>query len=97
MGLILLDLSFRIEKGFKIQLGKGWWLDHLGLSWESDGHDITLADLHAEILLECSRQGVEPPADSWTLLVSYVMGAAGFDRSEVLPETMVLRDVAPDG
>jgi hypothetical protein len=97
MGLILLDLSFRIEKGFDIQLGRNWWVDELGLSWGPDGYDISLGDLHAEILLECLSQGVEPPADSWALLVSFVVGAAGFEESEVLPETMLLRDVAPDG
>lgn len=98
MGLILLDLTFRLETGFKIRLPKAWWIDHLNLAWGPDEvRDISLQDLHDELLLECERQGVAPPTDSWQLLVSYVVGAAGFKPHEVLPETMLLRDVTPDG
>jgi hypothetical protein len=98
MGLVLLDLLFRIEKGFKIQLAKGWWVDRLGLAWgPGEFRDISLQDLHAEILEECVRQGVKPPANSWPLLVSFVGDAAGFKPPEVLPETMLLRDVTPNG
>lgn len=98
MGLVLLDLTFRIEKGFGIQLGKGWWVDHLGLTLvPGEFRDISLEDLHAEILDECVRQGATPPADSWPLLVSFVVDASGLNASEVSPETMLLRDVTPHG
>ena len=93
MGLVTLDLAFSLEKSFGIQLAKGWWFELLS-SVEAD--DVSLGEVHEAILEECARQGVAPPAESWPTFVNCVV-STGVKRTEVLPETMFLRDVAPNG
>jgi hypothetical protein len=94
MGMILLDLSFRIEKAFKIEVPRQWLAD-MGLS--KAGDDISLSGLHDYVLRLCDQQHVTAPADSWSKLVTVISDACGADESNLGPETMLVRDVAPFG
>lgn len=94
MGLVLLDLTFRVEEAFKIRIPKTWFED-LGL--RNAGEDVTLGRYQLFIEQLCREQGVEVPADSWGKLHKCVVDANGMDEDEVTPETWLIKEVGPYG
>jgi hypothetical protein len=94
MGFVLLDLTFRAEKAFKVRIPRGW---HERLGIREEGGDATLAQYHAFLLELCREQGVEPPGDSWQLVVGVVQDASGAKREKLTSTTKLIRDIAPCG
>jgi len=63
MGFVLLDMTFRVERAFKVRIPKGWH-ELMGMSWQDGGSDATLDQYHEFVLGLCREQGVNPPSDS---------------------------------
>ena len=91
MGLDLMDMTFRAERSFKIRMPNNW-VERLGIVKRED--DATLEEFHRLLLHLCSEQQVEPPENSWDLVVKIVEDATGFDEPK---PTTTLREVAPYG
>ena len=96
MGMVTLDMTFRVEKTLRIRVPKDW-LRQLGISWEEPQKDATLAEIHRFVLRLCDEQQVSPPADSWAMLVSIVEAVTGFGCDVITPDTKLIRDIAPHG
>ncbi len=96
MGLVLLDVTFRVERAFGIRIPRDWHND-LGLSWKGDKADATLSQYYHYILRLCREQNSPLPPDSWSLLVDAVQDASSLEREKVTGETRLIRDIAPGG
>ncbi len=94
MGMLLLDLEFRLERTFKIAIPKTW-LSELGL--REKGDDVSLLYVHKYILTLCEQQGSLPFPDSWERLLDAVVDATGADKRGLTPDTLLIRDLAPFG
>jgi hypothetical protein len=94
MGMILLDVEFRAERAFKIQIPRQW-PQELGI--RQAGDDATLADMLAFLLRLCREQNVAPPEDAWSVLIKVVCAASGAEIADLTPETYLVRDIAPFG
>ncbi len=94
MGMILLDVEFRAERAFHIRIPRQW-PEQLGI--RADGGDATLADVLELLLRLCREQKVAPPKDSWPLLVRVICDVTGAKETDLTPETLLLRDIAPFG
>ncbi|MDB5297068.1 MAG: hypothetical protein JWO31_3051 [Phycisphaerales bacterium] len=90
MGLVLLDVTFRAERAFGVRVPRDW---HERLDIRKDGDDATLAQYHAFLLDLCREQGVEPPRESWRVLLGLVEDASG--EANFGPETRLIQDIAP--
>ena len=93
MGFVLLDLTFRAERAFKVDVPAGW---HERLGIRTAGDDATLAQYHELLLALCREQGREPPPDSWGMLLGVVEDAVG-SRDDLTPASLLLKDIAPHG
>ncbi len=96
MGFVLLDLTFRVERAFKIKMPKDWPLQ-LGLSSEEPKSDATLLQYHRFVLQLCGQQNVAPPADSWAVLTRIVGNASGLYAEEITTETKMIEHIGPCG
>jgi hypothetical protein len=96
MGMVLLDMTFRVERKFHIRIPKNWH-EQLGLSWRDGNTDVTLRQYHEYILKLCDQQGALAPAESWSMIVKAVEDASGLDRSKITADTMLIRDIGPTG
>ena len=96
MGLVLLDMTFRVEKAFRIRVPKGWH-QQLGISWKDGGSDATLDQYHQFIQRLCHEQGAAVPADSWPMLICVVEDASGLGRDKITKETKIIRDIGSTG
>jgi hypothetical protein len=95
MGLVLLDITFRVEKAFNIQIPDGWHAQ-LGLDWKTN-NDATVGQYHEFLLRLCDEQHVLPPPDSWKILIGVIQDASGLRRDKITAETRLIADIAPSG
>jgi hypothetical protein len=91
MGLVLLDVTFQVEKAFRIQLPREW-PERLGV--RTAGDDATLEEFHTMVLQLCQEQRVPVPKGSWLKLAKIAERAACFKNP--LPST-TLREIAKYG
>jgi hypothetical protein len=96
MGMVLLDMTFRVERAFRVRVPKGWH-EQLGISWQDGGSDATLGQYHEFVLRLCKEQGAVVPAESWPMLIRIVEDASGLDRAQITPETRIVHDIGPMG
>jgi hypothetical protein len=55
MGLVLLDLTFRVERALGVRIPSHWHND-LGLKWKGEKSDATLDEYHQSILKICGSR-----------------------------------------
>lgn len=96
MGLVLLDVTFRVERAFGIRVPRDWHND-LGLVWKGDKADATLGEYHQYILRLCREQNVPASPQSWIILAQVIEDASGMDREKLTEDTRLIRDIAPGG
>lgn len=94
MGLILLDLTFRVEHAFKIRIPRNWPAQ-LGL--KVPGDDVTLGQYLEYIAKLCEEQGVDVPDDAWSRLRKIASDACTIDERKLSRDTRLIEDIAPNG
>jgi len=97
MGFVLLDITFRVERAFKVRVPDAWTEGLVGIAWGKAGNDATLAEYHAYILELCRVQNVPPPTESWPILVGVIVDATGLNPDRITPNSKLIRDIAPSG
>jgi len=97
MGLVILDLNFRLERAFKLQLGKDLWVEWLEMKPDGSRQEKTLEETYHWLLQECAKQGVTPPPDSWVLFATQLADASGLKPAEISRDMLLIRDIAPYG
>jgi len=94
MGMVLLDVTFRVERAFGIDMPRDGWSE-MGI--QRAGDDVTVGQYHAYIRAQCEAQGKPIPTDSWPVLVRLICDASGCRENEITPQTWLIKDIAPCG
>lgn len=94
MGMVVLLISLRVEKEFGIKIPKDWQA-RVGILKAAD--DITLAQFAQFIKILCEEQNRELPLDSWARLQRIVADSCGISSMEVLPSSLLIKEIAPNG
>jgi hypothetical protein len=99
MGLDILDLTFRLEKRFKIKIKiKPNDLDIL-MQWALERrphmkpHDLTAGEIHDWVVKLCEVQGVKVPYSCWNGVRLELAHVVGKPLHSIRRDTLVVRDL----
>ncbi len=90
MGLDVLDLVFRLEGRFGIEISRGDWLE---LMRRNEPPDVAVGDLFDLVCRRAIQGGVQEADSLWPIFQRDVSEALGVEPEEVAKWKWILRDL----